>query len=285
MSRWAVIAATSAVAIAILLVISSIGMAPAPAEGPEAEESSDEVGADAGVLPAFLEDRQATGTHWRFESSRGPVHVWMPPGYRHPTAGIVFYVHGYYIDVDGAWTEHDLAEQFRKSGRNALFIAPEAPARKYHKVRWRDPGHLIREVRTRLNIPRPWGPVVAVGHSGAYRTLIPWLSYRPLQRVIMLDALYGHEHPFRHWLEEVRGSPNRLTMVTIDTLRWSEPFAQEIDYTRAVDWIPRNPAPEDALGSNRFLYIRSQYNHMGLVTRGEAIPALLQMTDLEPVAE
>ena len=256
---------------------------------PDTNQPAGDATTGSDALPAWVEDRQATGMHWRFVTRRGPVHIWLPPGYRHETAGIVLYVHGYYIGVDRAWSQHRLAEQFRRSRRNALFIAPEAPSRRRHKVRWNDLGQLIREVRTRIGIRRPWGPVVAVGHSGAYRTLLAWLSYRPLEHIIMLDALYAHEYPFREWLEQVKGQPNRLTMVAIDTLRWGEPFARAIGYTRALDWIPRSPAEFDAqvggqigasatIDNRRFVYMRSQYGHMEIVTEGKTIPVLLEMT-------
>lgn len=272
MTRWMLTALAGAALVPLLALVL---VAPS-ARGPEGDAASPE------SADGVTKDQQAGGTHWRFESRRGPIHVWMPAGYRHETAGIVLYVHGYYTDVDDAWTEHRLAEQFRASGRNALFIVPEAPARRYHKVRWRDLSHLIREVRSRIAVQRPWGPVVAVGHSGAYRTLLPWLSHRPLQHLILLDSLYAHEYPFREWLEQVKGQPNRLTMVAIDTLRWSELFARQFGYARILDWVPTDPwqARQEAR-SSRFVYMRSQYGHMALVTAGEAIPILLQMTELD----
>ncbi|MEM9490173.1 MAG: hypothetical protein AAGC55_13580, partial [Myxococcota bacterium] len=185
--------------------------------------------------------------------------------------------------------QHGLAEQFRRSGRNALFIVPEAPARKSQQVHWRDLGQLIGEVRRHLGLRRPWGPVVAVGHSGAYRTLLSWLTYPPLEHVIILDGLYGHEQPFHEWLEQARGQPNRLTIVAIDTLRWSEMLARDIGYTRALDWVPDDlsddrQAIDDGMRTSRFVYIRSQHGHMELVTEGTTIPALLQMTRLSAVA-
>ena len=83
-----------------------------------------------------VKSAEAGGQHIRLATEHGPVHLWMPPGYRQETAGIALYVHGYYTDVDRAWTEHRLAAQFRDSGRNALFIAPEAPAGAADEVRW-----------------------------------------------------------------------------------------------------------------------------------------------------
>ena len=68
------------------------------------------------------------GVHLRIGTERGVVHAWWPKGYRHRSAGTVVYLHGYYTDVDQAWADHRLVEQFKKSGRNALFLAVEAPS-------------------------------------------------------------------------------------------------------------------------------------------------------------
>lgn len=231
--------------------------------------------------PRAAEPKPA-GQHWRIDTARGPVHVWMPTGYRHESAGVVVYVHGYYTDVDGAFADHRLAEQFARSGRNALFIVPEAPGHSWHEVRWEDVGELIRTVRKELGLLRPWGPVIAMGHSGAYRTLMTWLDYPPLEHVIVLDGLYAHEEPFTEWLEQPgKAVPNRLTLVSIDTLRWSEPWARELGLAHTLDWIPDDIGDLDdkALGA-RLLYIRSQYDHMDMVTRGKVIPLLLQATRL-----
>jgi hypothetical protein len=151
-------------------------------------------------------------------------------------------------------------------------------------VRWRDLGALLREVAQHIPQPRPWGPVVAMGHSGAYRTLLEWLDDPVLDHVILIDALYAHEAPFRDWLERPRGhSPRRLTMVSIDTLRWSELLAAEIPHARTLDWIPEAPDDLDPTHHDApLLYIRAPYGHMELVTGGETIPVLLRMTRLSP---
>lgn len=242
--------------------------------------------ADAGMGSTWLtQDELASGRHWRLRTDHGPVHVWTPPGYQAETAGVVAYVHGYYTNVDRAFAEHRLAGQFRASGKNALFIVPEAPAGSYESVHWDDLGVLIRTVRQRIGVERPWGPVVAMGHSGAYRTLLTWLAYRPLEHVILVDALYGNESAFESWLGErdamdTTTGGNRLTMVSMDTLRWSEPWAHARGFASTFDWVPDSAAlPEDARTA-KVLYIRSQYGHMELITDGKTIPVLLHATAL-----
>src|SRR5688572_5755301 len=129
------------------------------------------------------QDYERGGEHWRFETWNGPVHVWRPSGYDPQTAGTVVYVHGYYVTVDKAWREHRLAEQFAASGLNALFIAPEAPTGGQQEILWPGLGTLLVEVEKHIALTIPPGPLVAIGHSGAWRTVREWLDYKPPQRV------------------------------------------------------------------------------------------------------
>jgi hypothetical protein len=233
---------------------------------------------------------EAGGEHIRLATERGPVHVWIPRGYRQETAGIALYVHGYYTDVDRAWTDHRLAEQFRASGRNALFIAPEAPSGAGADVRWPLLGELLIEVRRQTGLRRPWGPVVVLAHSGGYRTVLAWLDHRHLEQVVLIDALYGNEEPFDDWLSERRAVSNQLILVGGDTIRWTEPFVREPDGSaprataRVFDRLPDRASEMDpAARAARLLYFRSQFGHMKLVSGGRAVPLLLQLTRLPAV--
>lgn len=221
-----------------------------------------------------VRSKEAGGEHIRLETDRGPVHLWLPPGYRSETAGIALYVHGYYTGIDRAWKAHRLAEQFRASGRNALFIAPEAPDGLRQPVFWPDLAELLQEVRRQTGLRRPWGATVALVHSGGYRTAAAWLDDDLLDDLVLLDALYGEEDAFRDW---ARAPPHRLVVVGADTLRWTEPLARDLELP-ALDAIPDQPP---AAGS---LYLRSGLRHMDLVTGGKVIPVLYRMTRLPAAA-
>ncbi|HKE17652.1 MAG TPA: hypothetical protein VKB80_22410 [Kofleriaceae bacterium] len=247
-------------------------------------------GARAAADPP-AQEIEAGGHHVRLVTARGPVHVWTPAGYRQERAGIAFYVHGYYTGVDRAWTEHRLAEQFRASGRNALFIAPEAPAGGGDQVSWPLLGQLLVEVRRQTGLLRPWGPVVVLAHSGGYRTAEAWLEHRALEQVVLIDALYGDEDAYRAWLAEPRGGPaNQLLLVGGDTIRWTEPFVRELGggaagtTVRVFDRLPDRAAEvgDDARRAP-VLYFRSQIGHMELVEGGRTIPLLLQLTRLPAI--
>lgn len=222
----------------------------------------------------------AAGSHWRIQSSSGPAHVWIPDHYQPATAGLVLYVHGYRADVDSAWTEHQLARQFAESGVNALFIVPRAPKNKHQRVRARDIGALVRDVRQATGVERPLGPVVAVGHSGAYRTLLSWLDDPDLEEIILLDGLYAQESRFREWLERPDEN-HRLTLVVMDTIEAGDRWMRDVAGAEVLDWVPEQASDLTAAARNaRLLYIHSQYGHMEMVTQAKVIPLLLQATRL-----
>ncbi len=204
--------------------------------------------------------REAGGEHIRLETAKGAVHVWLPAGYSAESAGIALYVHGYYTDVDRAWKQHRLAEQFAASGRNAIFIAPEAPDGLGQQVFWPELDDLLHEVTRQTGLRRPWGPVVAMVHSGGYRTAAAWLDDEQVDDLVLLDALYGEEQAFADW---TLASDHLLILVGADTLRWTEPFARE---------------------ARVHVYLRSGVRHMDLVTKGKTIPMLYRMSRLPAAA-
>ncbi len=227
------------------------------------------------------EDKVAGGQHWRIVSEKGAVHVWVPPGYDRATAGTVVYIHGYYTDADGAWKDHDLAAQFKKSRQNAMFIVPDAPAGKEERVHWPALTDLRKAV-SRGNIRMPDGPTIVMGHSGAYRTVMQWVDHKVVQQVILLDALYGGESKFDEFISTgKRANNHKLIVVGSDTASESKDFAKQYPFA-----VVRDDMPDDASGFSKkekrakLLYIKSQYRHMPIVTSGKVIPVLLRLTPL-----
>ncbi len=213
------------------------------------------------------------GQHWRIETARGAIHVWVPHTYEPATAITVVYVHGYFTDVDGAWRDHRLPEQFALSGINAMFIAPDAPSDKYKPVAWPSLHALLASVVADIGVPMPKGRVVAIGHSGAYRTLEQWLPNQRLDTIVLLDAAYGDTWGYRNWLYSVRD--HRLIDVGDDTLNASDALHRMMPGTLVIDGFP-NDELTDQERAARILYIRSKVGHMPLVTGGHAIPTLLR---------
>jgi hypothetical protein len=208
--------------------------------------------------------------HVRLRTPSGAVHLWTPANYDADTAATVVYVHGYYADVDHAWVAYRLAAQFRASKLNALFVACEAPTSDAEPVPWTSLEALLDAVS--MNERLPEGKLVAVGHSGAYRTLVEWLDEPRLDTIVLVDAAYGDLRVFAKWLEDREG--RRLIDVGDQMSRaQTELFHESLSDTFAIDRFPTR-MPDEARRS-RVVYVRSGIGHMRLVTGGAAIPTLL----------
>lgn len=227
------------------------------------------------------EDKVAGGKHWRIKTDAGAVHVWVPPGYHRATAGTVVYVHGYYTDADGAWRDHDLAKQFKASGQNAIFIVPDAPSGNSEQVHWPALTDLRKAVNL-ANIKLPPGPIVVMGHSGAFRTVMKWVDHKLVSQVILLDALYGGEKAFDDFIDSgKRASQHKLIVIGSDTATESVSFARQYPFAVVRDRMPDSIAGfKKREKTAKLLYVRSQYGHMQIVTSGKVIPLLLRLTPL-----
>jgi hypothetical protein len=196
----------------------------------------------------------------------------------------VIYVHGYYTDADGAWREHDLARQFKASHQNALFVVPDAPTGNDDEVKWpalKD----LRKAVARANIHLPDGPVIVIGHSGAFRTVMQWVDHKLVDQIILLDALYAGESAFDEFIASgKRADDHKLIVVAASTAEESASFAKRYKFA-----VARERMPSSAGGFSRrergakLLYIRSQFEHMAIVTSGRVIPTLLRVTPLKAI--
>jgi hypothetical protein len=228
------------------------------------------------------EDTVAGGTHWRIKTAQGAVHVWVPADYDRETAGTVVYIHGYWTDADGAWKEHELARQFRASKQNAMFIVPDAPSSNEESVQWPALTDLRRAV-TRANIKLPDGPIIVMGHSGAFRTVMQWVDHRHVDQIILLDAMYAGERAFDDFIKSgKRADDHKLIVVAASTEQGSRAFVSKYKFA-----VAREKMPSDVGGFSKrergakLLYIRSQYEHMSIVTSKKVIPVLLRVTPLK----
>ncbi len=230
---------------------------------------------------AWLADVVAQGRHWRLDTESGPVHIWVPRGYDAATAQTVVYVHGYWQDADAVWLDHRLPEQFALSGINAMFVVPEAPRGKWDRISWPSTRALMTAVIAGIGEPLPEGRVAVVGHSGAYRTVIPWLADSRVDTVVLLDAAYVDVLPYRDW---VRGAKTRRFInVSIDTIRWSNWLHRWLPSTVTVTPFPRTLTEQ--MRTARVLYVKSDIGHWPLVTEGVAIPQVLRVLGAPAVLE
>lgn len=245
----------------------------APRVAPTTSMTTNEVAPQEPVTVAKL---VADGRYWRIETRNGPVHIWTPKGYRRKRAETVVYVHGFYTHVDSAWSKHQLPAQFAASAINAMFIACEAPANGSERVSWTSVSELLVAVEAGIGKKVPKRRLVAVGHSGAWRTLLHWLDEPMLDTVVLFDAVYGEIEKYKSW---VRASPKRrLIDVGDDTKKWTEQLHADLEDSVILDGFPPadQPVPRE-LRRAKIVYIRSNVGHVPLVTGGVALPLTLRM--------
>lgn len=227
------------------------------------------------LLLALSNTNADAGTHHRIASAHGPIHTWTPDAYDASTAGLVIYVHGYFTSVDRAWKQHHLAKQFASSGINALFIACSAPDDWRSPVRWSSVDDLLTTVAKMSEGGLPKGRTVVIGHSGAHRTIERWLSEDRIDTIILLDALYGEVAAFRAWIDGA--IDRRLIDVAALTRRWGDQLHALLPETVVFDeFPPARGAHLTGARDARVVYVRSQFDHMSLVTNGIAIPIVLR---------
>jgi hypothetical protein len=245
---------------------SIIDTAPSPSFEPTPRGNDDTAPASS-LIVQRLDALVERGRHWRIETERGPVHVWIPEGYDAATAATVVFVHGYHVAVDQAWSEYRLPQQFALSGINAMFVAPAAPDGKNASVVWKSLFALVAAVKANVDVAMPSQRLVAVGHSGAYRTLASWVANPQLDTMVLLDAVYA-EYSFISWF---RASPDRrLINIAYETTVWSDYMHRWLP-TERVEGLPLYGFPHA-----RVVYATTDIGHWELVLDGVALPLALR---------
>lgn len=165
-----------------------------------------------GCLPAGTP--MESGVEQRLSTNNGPVWVWC--GSQSEPDETVIFVHGHERDAERVWRDHGLPEQFRRSRRNALFVAPEAPVAAADAVKWESVETLLSVVEqaTKTRVPRR---LLVVGHSGAYRTIAKWLGSPLVAHVVLLDGVYGDMAEYRQWL-----SREEVSLHLVSSQTWVE---------------------------------------------------------------
>ena len=256
---------------ALAAVVGLIWLGVATADDPVAKP------ADA---PSPLQRAVDAGRHVRIDAPRGPVHVWIPPGYRPETGATIIYLHGYYDDADSAWIGHQLPQQFAMSAANALFVVPEAPSGSRQPINYPDLGELLRLVEEKAGVLRGHALTAVVGHSGAFRTIDNWLNEPLLDQLVLVDSLYADHEVIETWW---RASPrHRVITVGEDTILWNEELVRNVPEALILDRFPPtyDTWPAEAKTA-RLVYIRAQYMHMPLVMEGNVLPALIRLLPVE----
>ena len=272
-TRTAVVAALSLTAIAGL-----VWLGVAIADDPVSSTAP----IDAPVGP--IAQAVARGQHLRIDGPQGPVHVWIPAGYQADTGATILYIHGYYDNVDTAWTGHQLPEQFAQSSLNAIFVAPEALVSNRGGVNYPDLGELLRLVEDKAGVPHGATLTITMEHSGAFRTLEAWLDEPLLDQIVMIDAMYGDEEKIVAWYKAVPS--RRLILIGEDTVLGGEGIAQKLPEAFVLDRVPptNDLIPEEAR-TLRLVYMRAQFGHMALVMEGLVMPSAMRLLPVERLVD
>jgi hypothetical protein len=211
------------------------------------------------------------GAAFRFEAAGGSVRVWRPATYDPATAATVVYVHGYNRTPDSVWTTAALPKQFRESGRNALFIVPQVAMNERSPLRWSSLEEVLQAV-AHAGLGRPPGPVVLVGHSGAYRTLARWSVDSAVETVVLLDGLYGAEAAFARFTAH-----GRLVLVGRLTAARTHRFLTRFPGAARRDALPAAPEFTQEERRAAVVYFDTALGHAELNDGGAAIPVLLEL--------
>ena len=243
--------------------------------------------ADPNEPGTIVQDTVAGGMHWRLMTDRGPVHIWRPAGFDWRTAGTLVYLHGFYTSADMCWEQHRLAEQFRQSRRNAVFVVPETTIVGNERLKWGELEPLLFAVQSQAHVSVPPGPVVVMGHSGAFRNILSWLNSTRMEEIILIDGFYNSEPDFAGWLnneKDKKPADRRMVLVGFETAERSEAFLPSFGEALFREGIPDDPGQFKRHEKRaRLLYVHSQYDHMSLITEGKAIPVLLRLAPFRPL--
>jgi hypothetical protein len=214
----------------------------------------------------------ADAQEWRITVGPAVLRVFRPAGYRTRDAALVVYVHGLYTDADKAWIDHRLPEQFEASGGNALFVAAAARTATTDPLPWPALPALLAAISETGEMPA--GPLVAAGHSGAYKEIGQWLDQPRLQTVLLLDGLYGLKAELRAWLARPR---HRMALVSNNTAAAAARFCRGLSYA-----VTRPRCPDDVAQLSprertaKLLSMGTDADHFGIVTDGRILPLLLR---------
>jgi hypothetical protein len=153
---------------------------------------------------------------------------------------------------------------------------------------------LLAEVRRQIPRVTVQAPIVVAGHSGAWRTIGGWADdagtdggvAENVDAFVLLDALYGMDDRFQHWLERHPGTQPRLTLVSRDTAERASAFVAAVPVAKRRPRLPGSYAElTPAERSAPVLEIASDYGHMEIVTSGRVLPVMLHRSPLKTLGK
>ncbi len=253
------------------------------------------------TAPEKIEKLHPEG-YWRLKHPKyGVVHVWHPEYRGDPPTEIVVALHGYSQkkkifrkNPDHFWSRYGkLRQQFKKSGKKALFIVPQGPndnkeSGKYwngreNSKRKLDLKGLISFSKAKTGAEAK-NNVTLIGHSGAYTTIASWLHNKDVKNIILLDSFYGYHKKFHRWAKKeghkmvVVASPkNPYYNHQKAARKFLKPFPD-------ATILKKTPTSITAKLSNaKVVLIETRFSHGAIITSGKVIPNVLGLVGNKPI--
>jgi hypothetical protein len=112
-----------------------------------------------------------------------------------------------------------------------------------------------------------------------------WVDHKLVDQIILLDAMYAGEQAFDEFIKSgKRADEHKMIVVGASTATASGAFSSQYKFAVGREGFP------DKLGEftvkerqSKLLYVRSQYDHMSIVTSQKVIPLLLRVTRLKAI--
>src|SRR5262249_3238665 len=144
---------------------------------------------------------------------------------------------------------------------------------------WKDLDELLANVKRKTKQKLPTGGISTLAHSGGFRSIVDWIKSGMLDQIILLDGLYFNEDSFGTWLKgQAHRRPdlprvNKLIVVASETVVKSDAFVKRFPKAVTHGKIPDNAFELNKAERNaEVLYMRTNDEHMQLVTEGKVIP-------------
>ncbi len=228
--------------------------------------------------------------------NRSTVVIFVPKGFEPKRkVDLVFYFHGMFSSVERAPVDFNLYNQFTDSRVNAILILPEAAwnAPDAFGGKLEDPGNfkaLVGDVMGVLLqkeiVPGgSLGSIIIAGHSGAWRIISKILENRDyafhVKEVYLFDSLFAGLDTYAKWISKwgkrfiavytENGMTQYNTFLLIEKLLWKNLLP---------GIVADDPEEDKMLDRRRILFLRSPYDHYGVLFGNDQFRRLLESSRL-----
>lgn len=227
------------------------------------------------------------------------VIIFIPKGFKsNEKTDLVFYIHGWFNNIQKAVDEFKLIQQFVDSKKNAIFVIPEVPKNAPDSFggKFEDKNglfNLTNDVLTflqenhKINSDKV-GKIILSGHSGAYKAIAYSLMHGGLTKnisdVILFDGLYSQTEKFTHWIENYKGRMINIYTDHGGTKQESENLIKKLNALSMPYFkIEENNLKNDDLKKNRLIFIHSDLTHNEVISKRNQFYKFLKSCKIEEI--